>query len=262
MSVVSIVTDVAGQIGQAPRRIKIISTDNLATVTTAGYLNAAARQGFTLYPTDIVDMIYSYNAATNSGTYSVFLVSMVNGLVVLTLDVSEGNVTLPVVGGNLASFSGTTGLIADSNVVANKVLVSSLTSPDVNANLVSFDVTATAAQLAGPTAKLLFLSTGSKQYRVRNLWINLVGTNFSGGGGNRNLDIGDLATMTASTIPAATLGTLVNAAWGSASVPFSPTFSMNALTGAGLSLAARYSGGTTDYSTGSIVISGILERIV
>ena len=45
MGIISFVTDVAGQIGVNPRRIKLVTTDNLATVTTAGYLNSANLQG-------------------------------------------------------------------------------------------------------------------------------------------------------------------------------------------------------------------------
>ena len=37
MAILKFTLDVAGQVGVVPRRIKILSTDNLATVTAAGY---------------------------------------------------------------------------------------------------------------------------------------------------------------------------------------------------------------------------------
>lgn len=127
MSILSITTDVAGQVGITtnaaqqpiggvnPRRVKMVVTDNLATVTTAGYLPVYL-QGFTFYPTDIVDMWYGYVSASNPGTLGQFTLSISNGIITLIPYVSSGNVLLPVVSGNLASFNGTTGQIKDSGV--------------------------------------------------------------------------------------------------------------------------------------------------
>lgn len=116
MSIVSITTDVAGQILVNPRRVKIVSTDSLATVTTAGYLNSANLMGYNLYPTDIIDMIYLYVASTNSGTYGVFTVSIsgTTGAVTLSQWANPGDVLLPVVSGDFATFNGTTGQIKDA----------------------------------------------------------------------------------------------------------------------------------------------------
>lgn len=115
MSIVSFTTDVAGQIQVNPRRVKIISTDSLATVTTAGYLNAINSEGFALYKTDIIDMIYLFNKATGAGTYGEFLPSISGtGVITLVQFVSPGDVTLPVVSNDFANFDGTTGKIKDS----------------------------------------------------------------------------------------------------------------------------------------------------
>lgn len=114
MGIVSLVTDVAGQIQVNPRRVKLVTTDNLATVTTAGYLNAANLQGLQLSPTDFIDCVYSYNPATNSGTNTVFTNTVSNGVITLVTWVDPGNVLLPVVSGDFATFNGTTGQIKDS----------------------------------------------------------------------------------------------------------------------------------------------------
>lgn len=129
MGVISFVTDVPGQIGVSPRRVKVITTDGLATVTTAGYLdNVAKLNGTPLLPTDFIDMTYSYIAATNSGTNSTFIVSISNGVSTLTQWVNPGDVLLPVVSGDFAIFNGTSGQIKDggfspSNAAKTKVVM-------------------------------------------------------------------------------------------------------------------------------------------
>jgi hypothetical protein len=79
----SISTDSPGQIGVNPRRVKIITYDDLATVMTAGYLNPAALEGYTIYPTDVIDLYYNYVSATNPGTYSEFYPTISNGIITL-----------------------------------------------------------------------------------------------------------------------------------------------------------------------------------
>jgi hypothetical protein len=83
MGIVSIYTDTAGQVNVNPRRVKIITTDNLATVTAANYLGAEVVSTYAIVPTDIFDINYSYNTATNAGTYAEFLPTFVNGIVTL-----------------------------------------------------------------------------------------------------------------------------------------------------------------------------------
>lgn len=91
MSYFTIVTDTAGLGGIYPRRIKIITSDNLSTVTTAGYLNSKIiNTGAVLIPTDVIDMIYSYSTLTNSGTYSCFTVGINGGIITLTPWVPAG----------------------------------------------------------------------------------------------------------------------------------------------------------------------------
>lgn len=115
MSIVSFTTDVAGQIGVNPRRVKMVSTDNLATITAAGYVNQINSEGLAIYKTDIFDVIYSFNKATNAGTYAEFLPSFgATGVITLVAFVSPGDVTLPVVNNDFANFDGTTGKIKDS----------------------------------------------------------------------------------------------------------------------------------------------------
>lgn len=128
MGIVQITTDTAGQVNVNPRRVKIITTDNLATVTTAGYLNSSNLEGYTIFPTDIIDMYYSYVSSGSVGTYSVFTASISNGVITLVSWANPGDVLLPVVSNDFANFNGTTGQIKDagyspSNAAKTKVVM-------------------------------------------------------------------------------------------------------------------------------------------
>lgn len=396
MGIINITVQEVGQVAQAPNRVKIVTTDNLATITTAGYLNTANLMGFTISPLDILDVVYSYSASTNNGTYEVFTISISNGVITLVAWANPGDVLLPVVSGDFATFNGTTGqikdagyvpsdatktkvvmagsavvinriahfvdtsgtvddtaaavtnagdiyagldavagvlrsypattatgylgltgvansgafnvqianvahgqssihslpdpanaaarilvgatatpftsgnfpvasgtggLMVDSGTPANRLLFTSFASPDAAADLVAFDITVGQAALAAGGAVTLVTSSGSKQYKIRALWINSGGTNFSGGGGDRLGQVTD-GTTVYSVVPATNMQTLINAGWGvSTPLPFPAATAINTSTVAGASLTFKYSGGTTDYTAGSIVVSGIAQRV-
>ncbi len=157
-----------GLVGVAPRRVEMVVTDNLAAVTTAGYLNRNGNvlQGFSFYPTDVIDMIYSYVASTNSGTYEVFTPSIAsNGTITLAAWVDLGNVVLPVVSNDFANFSGTTGLIADAGYSpsdATKTKVVMAGSATVANNIAHFiDITGTIDDTAANVTNLGNISAGA-----------------------------------------------------------------------------------------------------
>lgn len=149
MGIVSITTDLPGQIGVRPRRVKIISTDNLATVTTAGYLNGATLEGYTIYNTDIIDMWYGATTGANltivtPGTFESFTPSFSNGVITLVALVNPGDVLLPVVANHIAVFNGTTGQITGD------------LSPAINGGNIQAGLSGTAGTLAS------YPSTASK----------------------------------------------------------------------------------------------------
>src|SRR5579864_259819 len=116
MGIIAIYTDQPGQISQPNiRRVKIITTDNLATVTTAGYLNNASLQGYNIYNTDEIVMWYGATATpsgvSNPGTYEQFTPSISNGVITLVQWANPGDVLLPVTANHIAAFNGTTGQI-------------------------------------------------------------------------------------------------------------------------------------------------------
>ncbi len=83
-----------GQVGIKPGSVKMVSTANLATITAAGYLNGVGNQlkEVQLAPSDIIECLYSYNASTDVGTYTLLTVSISNG--VITLAVTSGDDSL------------------------------------------------------------------------------------------------------------------------------------------------------------------------
>lgn len=121
---------------------------------------------------------------------------------------------------------------------------------EIDSPALTFTNLATAGQVT-----VLSAVDASTQYKITDIVLNGVGaTNFSGGGGDRDLIITD-GTNVWTTIPAATLQALVNAAWGSTDVPFSLTIPLNQASVAGADVYAAYANGTTDYTAGSVVIS-------
>lgn len=117
MGIISINVNTTGLVGDQvnPRRCTLITTDNLATVTAAGYLNNQNKTGNIILPTDIFNIIYGFNTNTQSGTFGIFQVSYAAATgFSLVLWENPGNVLLPVVSGDFANFNGITGQISDA----------------------------------------------------------------------------------------------------------------------------------------------------
>lgn len=288
-----ITTQFTGESGVQPQRVSLLTDDDYTTITSPGYLNEVSLEGYTISPTSFIFVYYD-----NSSLAGIFSPSISNGVITLAPIPSLGNdVILPVtaghfaifenssgvlqdtnkipsnalrtnvvmasdtiVVGNLAEFEDASGTIFDSTIPANRVLQSSFNNPDISLDLVRFDATVSHTGLASGGEVILFPGTGTKQYKIIQMFINIIGTNFSGGGGDRELSITDDLTGF-SVIPAASLQALTNSSWGSTALPFPLSSSINTNTAAGAPLLATYSSGTTDYTAGSVTISGILQRV-
>ncbi len=116
MSIIQYPQKLVGEEGVIGSIKYMVTTDNLLTVTTAGYLNNIDLAVYPIYASDRISCIYSYNIQTNSGTLSDFTVTISNGIITMVPAVSAGNVLLPVVSGNFPIFNGTTGQIKDSGI--------------------------------------------------------------------------------------------------------------------------------------------------
>lgn len=228
---------------------------------TAGYLAS--------FPATASKGSFRFQATANTGnTVSTFTNAAMGQASTITVPDPAGAAAQVVlapaalVSGNMVQASGTAGLVSDSTIVANRVFYGSFATPDVGINLVSFHVNLTSANLAGGASVTLYPSSGSKQYRVRQLYMNATGISpFSGGGGDRTIYIGDSFGLQYSIIPAASAQAWPNATWGDTALPYSATIGICTATTSGSALIAQYAGGTTDYTAGSVFIGGILERI-
>ncbi len=258
MTILSIKADFVGEIGVYPRLVRLVSNDLFAVVTAENYLSLR-NCGIQIYATDYIFAAYG----ADSTTLTLFLPTIdSSGNITLSAYPEVGNaINGAVIAGNVAAFYDTIGTLQDGGLASNKLLTSSITTPDVGSNIVSFDVTCGFSALATGGAVALITSSGSKQYKIRQLFINKTGTNFSGGGGDRLGQVTD-GTSVYSVIPATNMQTLLNAGWGiSTPLPYPASVSINTSTAAGANLSFKYSGGTTDYTAGSVVISGTAQRV-
>lgn len=245
--------------------------DTAGTAINAGSIQAGlsgTAGNLIAYPAGALAGRFIISAIGNVGDFSVTLENAIHGqattYAIPDVGAANGSILNTAAGfisGNFPVASGTGGVMVDSGRAADVLLYSAIVTPDVSINLVRFDVTVGQADLAAGASKILYASGGTKQYRIVALWINSGGTNFSGGGGDRLGEITD-GTTSYSIIPAATMQALVNAAWGGGTdLPFPASAPLNTATVAGANLVMKYNTGTTDYLAGSVVISGILQRI-
>lgn len=114
MAIVSISTDIPAQSGANTRLLRIVCTDVLATITTAGYLNSSNLEGYTVVDYDFFHIYYG----ASSDLFGIFSVSIDNdGVVTLTqaaLPSDTVTVSGATVAGNLPEFNNTTGELIDS----------------------------------------------------------------------------------------------------------------------------------------------------
>lgn len=128
------------------------------------------------------------------------------------------------------------------------------------------NISITAAALAaGASVNILTAASPTARYRLINMFSSASGsTNFSGGGGNRSLVFQSSSTIygALSNTSLATTSTLVYP-WGTADnlhIQMSAAYQLGTQTPAGGSFFAKYASGTTDYSTGTIIVSAIFVQ--
>lgn len=169
MSILQITTDTTGQIDVNPRNVKIISSASLNTVLTPGYLNPLVLQGYTIFPSDIIQMWYGATSVLSPGIFNIFTPS-INADGVITLETWRE--TLPVFNNHIALFDGTSGLIKDSgtfilsgtqtttiNGVSGSIFVPGATDSSIAmAGIVSTENSNIFLQLVATSTNLLTLS--------------------------------------------------------------------------------------------------------
>lgn len=116
------------------------------------------------------------------------------------------------------------------------------------------------ADLAAAGSIAIIDAQPGEQWKIREMF-TVPSTDFSGGGGDRLLTVSDSA-RSYSLIPAASLQTIVNQRWGDAGLPWPGTpADQNVATVAGSDVSAAYSGGSADYSAGTIDIQIWAQKV-
>ena len=124
MAVIQFPVAIPATNGNLPNMKFMVTTDNLAKLTTAGYLNAGnIDSAAPLSNNDIIMCLYSYNTQTQTGVFGIFTVAVTSATITLTEWVNTGDVLLPVAAGNIATFNNTSGQIKDSGIVATDVML-------------------------------------------------------------------------------------------------------------------------------------------
>lgn len=101
-----------GAVGQAPREVKIITSDDFDTVTTEGWLTQNGLTPDQLLPTDYIALSYGVSSTNPGGTFGFYIPSFgANNAITLVpqANASEVTYTAPSVANYLAKFSNTTG---------------------------------------------------------------------------------------------------------------------------------------------------------
>ena len=111
-------TQVPGMVGVLPNPKFMVTGDNLATITTAGYLNQVSLEQNPVAATDVIQCLYSFNLATQTGTYGVLSVSISNGVITLALEGAAGEVTLPTIANHIATYTNVAGNLSEDPATA------------------------------------------------------------------------------------------------------------------------------------------------
>lgn len=146
MSVIQFPTPIPATNGVFPNIKSALFTDNLATVTTAGYLASSAQDAaLPLSNSDVVMALYSYNTNTSSGTFGIFTVSIstATGQITLTAWANPGDAVLPTTANYLAHFTNTTGTISSAagNVIQPGSIAAGLAAGGTAGTFSSFSAT-------------------------------------------------------------------------------------------------------------------------
>jgi len=101
-----------GEVGVAPREVKIITDQDFDTITTAGWLTQSGLSPDYLLPTDYISIDYNVSASNPGGDFDFFRASFAsNGEITLETLTGKGEVTFtsPSIANYIAAWSNTTG---------------------------------------------------------------------------------------------------------------------------------------------------------
>jgi len=106
-----------GQVGVIGAIKYMVTTDSAATIQVAGYLNSIDLAVNPILASDILGVTYSYNQNTGHGSFSLFSVSISNGVITLT-QIATSGVTLPTIANHIATYTNTSGTLSEDPATA------------------------------------------------------------------------------------------------------------------------------------------------
>ena len=108
-----------GMVGVFQNQKFAVFGDNLATITTAGYLNAVSLESNPVAATDILQVLYNYNNVTKTGTYGIFTVTISNnGVITLVEFTGTSGIVLPTIANHIATYTNTSGTLSEDPATA------------------------------------------------------------------------------------------------------------------------------------------------
>lgn len=128
MSVFNISRIQLGEVGVKPGSLKMVSSDNLVTITSAGYLNNMGTQllpSLAIAPSDVIECLYSYNVITDSGSLVYLQPSISGGVITLNSLNIPAVLTLAnneIFVGNASNVATAVAMSGDATIVASGAL--------------------------------------------------------------------------------------------------------------------------------------------
>ncbi len=197
------------------------------------------------------------------GLLKAFPTTATSGFIALQAAVNAtGNFGLTI-SNSLAQAQATVLTIPDVGAATGFLNAQTVTAASTPASvIITKDITLGFAALAAAGTVVVQAALATAQFKVRNIFVNYGAAGLSGGGGDRLVTLTDGTTVYNNAgITAALLGTPVNTVWGGTGNPLAATVDQSTATVAGQALRFVYSGGTTDYTAGSVVITVTYERV-
>lgn len=110
----------AGTPGVFPNLKFMTTTDNLATITTAGYLNQPQLEVTPIGQGDVLHVLYNVSIPAGTSTFGIFTVTIsgATGTITLVEWTGDSGVVLPTIANHIATYTNTTGTISEDPATA------------------------------------------------------------------------------------------------------------------------------------------------
>lgn len=199
-----------------------------------------------------------FTGGSTAGTLNLFPSATPGSLRFTATGISTGNRTITVT--NTSQPASNQTVIIPATTTPTSHFITSQSTAAVECVVFTRVIDATAGQLSSGPITILGSPTGGATFRILDIQV-LFSPGLSGGGGNRLLRVYGSVSGTSysgSGITAALAGTPVLTPWGGSGNPLATGAT---LTSAGDTVALGYTGGTTNYLTGSIQIAVTFVQI-